>query len=92
MLNEYLGGQAVKLALKKILGSSTAGGFRGWLIKLIATELYEEIGEPIVELAMRKGGYVYNKVDGKVKVRKLREAQSENNEDAYDDISTDILS
>lgn len=91
-LINFLRGQAVKLALKKLLGSSSAGGFKAWLVKLIVTEFYDEIGEPVIKLAFRKAGYIYNKIDGEIKIKKLREAHSENDEDAYDDIVTDILS
>ena len=91
-LVKFLEGEFVKLALKKLLGSSSMGGVRAWLISLLAKELYEEVGEPLVELALRKVGYAYNKFDGKVKVNKLKEARRAKDEDAYDDISTDILS
>jgi hypothetical protein len=84
----FLGGQAVKLALKKILGSAAAGGFKAWLVKYVVTELYEEIGEPLVRAALNRVGYVYDKVEGKVLIKKLRESE---NEAEYDSTIDDIL-
>lgn len=91
-LIKFLRGEAVKLALKKLLGSAAAGGFKAWLVTFVVKELYDEVAEPIIKLAFRKSGYVYNKIDGKIKIKKLREARNENDEDAYDNIVTDVLS
>jgi len=62
-IKEFLKGKAVKLAIKKILGSAAMGGFKAWLIKFIVTELFEEIAEPIIDLGVRKIGYVVDVVD-----------------------------
>lgn len=88
-LVKFLRGEAVKLALKKILGSVAAGGFKAWLVKYIITELYDEIGEPLVRAAVNRVGYTYHKIEGKVLIKKLGEAQ---NEADYDSTIDDILS
>jgi hypothetical protein len=87
-LINFLRGHAVKLALKKILGSAAAGGFKAWLVKYVITELYDEIGEPLVRAAVNRIGYTYDKVEGKVLIKKLNEAQ---NEADYDSTIDDIL-
>ena len=84
--------RAVKFALKKILGSAAAGGFKGWLIKLIITELYEEIGEPLIKAALNQLGYYYDKVDGNVQVKRLEIGRRNNDQNTYDRASDDILS
>lgn len=67
-------------------------GFYGWVVNIILSKLYDEIGEPLVEAGVRKVGYVYHKVEGKVLIKRLKKAQEDGNEDEYDDITTDILS
>ena len=89
---EHLKGKAVKLALKKLLGSAAAGGFKAWLIKLIVSELYDEVGEPVIEFGLRKVGVVYRKIDGKIKVTRLDRARENQDADAYDATIRDILS
>ena len=59
------------------------GGFKGWLIKFIVTELYEEIGEPVIKYALNEVGYQYDRVKGKVIVNRIEKAKDENNEEAY---------
>jgi hypothetical protein len=82
---EFLRGQAVKLALKKLLGSAAMGGFKGWLIKLIVTELYDEIGEPVINRILNAAGYQFNRLEGKGMVRKIKGARNANDEEAYND-------
>lgn len=82
-LINFLKGSAVKFALKKFLGSAAAGGFKAWLIKLIVTELFEEIAEPLLKLALRKGHFIYDKIDGEIKLKKIERAKNEEDEDAY---------
>ena len=85
---KFLRGEAVKLALKKILGSAAAGGFKAWLVSFVVKELYDEIGEPLVRAALNRVGYTYDKIEGKVLIKKLREAD---NEADYDSTIDDIL-
>lgn len=84
----FLKGQAVKAALKKILGSAVMGGFQGWLVKYVVTELYEEIGEPIIKMALNHMGYLYDRQKGKVLIKRLNNAEDEN---TYNTISDDIF-
>lgn len=84
----FLKGEFVKAAVKKLLGSNAAGGFKVWLITFIVKELYAELGEPLVRFALNRVGYVYYKVEGKVLIKKLKEAS---NETEYDSAINDIL-
>lgn len=91
-LIKFLKGEAVKLALKKILGSAVIGGPKAWIIKFIVTELYEEIGEPLIRAGLNQIGYYYDKIDGNIQVKKLEKARDQNNADAYNSASDNILS
>jgi len=82
-LVEHLKGKAVRLALKKILGAAAMGGFKGWLVKFIVTELFEEVAEPLIKLAVRKGFLLYDKAEGAIKIKKLNEAKEDGNEEDY---------
>ena len=92
ILLDLLKGQAVKLALKKLLGSAMVGGPKAWLIKFIVTELFEEIAEPFIRYALNQVGYYYDKIDGEVKIKKLDRARENNNEQDYNATIDDILS
>lgn len=82
-LINFLKGAAVKAALKKILGSAAVGGFRAWLIRYIVIELFEEVAQPLIEFLLRKGALVYDKTEGKIRLKKLEMAKVENNETDY---------
>lgn len=88
---KYLKGEAVKIALKKILGSAMAGGIKGWLIKFIVENLFEELAEPLIKYAFRRMGYLYQRTKGEILVKKLRKAQNDNDQDAYDSTIDDII-
>lgn len=90
-LIEHLKGAAVKAALKKILGSAAMGGVKGWIVKFIVTELYEEIAEPVLKYGLNKIGYAYTKLEGKVIVKRLEEARENNDADAYDSAADDVF-
>ena len=84
-LIQFLKGAAVKAALKKILGSAMAGGFKAWLIKYIVTELYEEVAEPLLKMALNRVGYAYDKHRGKTIIKRLENAEDQTTYDAATD-------
>lgn len=89
---EQLKGAAVKAALKSFLGTGAGVGFKAWLIKFVVENLFEEIAEPLIKAAFTFMGYSYNRVEGNILVKRLKEAQENNDEDAYNDTVDDILS
>lgn len=91
ILIEQLKGAAVKAALKKLLGSAVIGGPKAWIIKYIVTELFEEIGEPLIKAAFIKMGYYYDRVEGKIIVKKIHDAREDNDADAYDNATDDVF-
>lgn len=79
----FLEDKLVKAALKKVLGSAMAGGFKAWLIKLIVTELAEEVALPVIQLSTRKGLLFYDKVSGSIKYKKIEKAKESGKESEY---------
>lgn len=90
-LPTFLKGKVIDLALKTILGSVMAGGFRGWLVKQIATHYYDEIAEPLIHYVFNEAGYQADVVEGKLIVKKLDEARGEGDEDSYDSATDDVF-
>ena len=60
-LISYLRDTAVKSVLKKLLGSAVIGGPKAWIIKYVATELYDEVAEPLLKALFTELGYIYDK-------------------------------
>tara|TARA_R110000868_G_scaffold87034_5_gene243676 strand:+ start:12997 stop:13329 length:333 start_codon:yes stop_codon:yes gene_type:complete len=86
---KFLKEKTITYALKTLLKSST--GFTGWLVAYVAENLFEEFAEPLIKKAVRGVGYIYLKVEGKVIIKKLEQAQGNNDEDAYDSAMDDLL-
>ena len=87
----FLKSEFIKLALVKILKSTALGGFRTFAIKFIAKNLFEEIAEPLIKAGLIQAGYYYNKVEGKVLIKRLEEARRDNDQGAYDTSVDDIF-
>lgn len=88
---QQLQGAAVKAALKKLLGSAAAGGFKAWAIKFVVNELFEEIAEPLIKVAFVSMGYQFNRLQGEIIVKRIIKAQGENDQQAYDSAIDDIF-
>ena len=73
----------IDFALKKILGSALAGGFQGWIVKIIAGKLFKEIGQPLLQLAIRKGFLLYDIKQGQILVVKIEDAKREHDAEEY---------
>lgn len=82
---KFIKGAAVKAALKKILGSAAAGGLRGWIIKFIVLELFDELFIPLLKYGFNMAGYVLRKEKGKIIAEKINRARDEKDEQAYND-------
>jgi len=83
ILIQFLKGEAIKLALKKLLGSAAAGGIKGWIIKFVVEQLFEEVAQPIIELGFRKMGYLVHRIEGEIILKKIKDAKNENDFDRY---------
>ena len=80
-----LKGQAVKLALKKILGSAAAGGFKAWLISFVVKNLWDEFVEPLMNAALIEVKYIKDKIDGKITAEKIEKARRSGDATTYND-------
>ena len=80
---ELLKDKLVKAALKKILGSAVTGGFKAFVIKFIAVELFDEVALPFFKFLRRNGFLQIDKTTGKVTMKKVERAKVEHNEAAY---------
>ena len=89
---KQLKGEIVKVALRTFLKSGAGAGFQVWLVTFIAEEFADEIAEPIVKAMFTRAGYTYRKIDGKIMVKKLEEAQESGDEADYNSTVDDILS
>ena len=83
ILMEQLKGALIKTALKKFIGSAAGGGFKVWLVKFIATELFEEVGEPLVKMALVEIRYVPVLIKGKLTSAKIIRAREDGNTQEY---------
>lgn len=88
---EFLKSTFVKTILLKMFGSIVSGSYKAWIAKLIVEYAFEELAEPIIKLAFRKMGYVYNRIEGEIQIKKLNEAREKNDEKAYNLVIDDIL-
>jgi len=66
------------------------GGFRAWLIKVIVHKFFDDLVEPIVNTAVRKGLLLYDKAEGKIRVNNIEKAKEEGNESSYIDNISDV--
>ena len=82
---EQLKGQAVKLALKKVLGSAYAVGFKAWLVKFVVENLWDEFVEPLMNAALIEVKYIKDKIDGKITAEKIEKARRSGDASAYND-------
>ena len=82
-LIKFLKTKAVKAALKKLLGSAAAGGIAGFLVTYIVEHLFTEVAIPVINYMYRKGMLIYDKADGKLKVKKYERAKEEGDLDTY---------
>ena len=87
----FLKERAVKLALKKLLGSIVTGGIRAWIIRFIVEELFEEVVEPLIKMALREAGWVYERAKGEIHVKRLEDAREDNDAQDYNDTVDDIM-
>lgn len=75
-LVKFLKDKAIKTALKKLLGNAMAGGIKGWIVKYVVTELYDEVAKPIIQGAFEYLGYKYEVRNGEHVLRKIEDAEN----------------
>lgn len=84
---------AVNAALKFIrtkIGWALTGPW-GWLAELVLGKLWDKFGAPAVRWAQRKGLLGVDKVTGKIKVKKVKDAKEAGNVADYDSAIDDLF-
>lgn len=84
-LVEHLKGRVFKLALKKILGSASAGGFKAWLVKFVLENLWEELAEPLIKAGLVEIKYIKDNFDGNITAKRIEKARRSENVQDYND-------
>jgi hypothetical protein len=87
-LIKFLKGESVKAAFILIFKTAAFGGIRAWLINLAVGIFYHEIGEPVIRAVFAEGGYLYYRIEGRIIVKRIKDAQ---NEVQYDSAIDDIF-
>lgn len=72
---EYL----IKFAFQKIIGKVAFSGIKGKILKFIMVELFEELGQPLIESSFEALGYSYKYEDGKHVLNKVEDAENADN-------------
>lgn len=73
--------KAVELVLAKVIG--TTAGFKAWIAKIVVKYAFDEIAEPVIELAFRKGQLLVDKASGKITYHKIKGAKKDGNKADY---------
>lgn len=87
-LLNLLESRLVKMILKRLLIS---GGIKTWLIKFLASEVFEEIVEPLVAELEEQGHLFYDRTKGKIRAKKIRDARQSGNEQDYNSSIDDVF-
>lgn len=82
--------EAVKLALSKLARGILKGTFGNWLITFAVEYLMDEFVIPLMKTGFNYMGYQFDKIEGKIYIKRLNDAQNQGNQDEYDDIVIDI--
>lgn len=83
-LLEHLKGKFFKLALKKLLGTTVASGFKGWLVTFIIENLWEELAAPLIKAGLVEIKYIRDKIDGDLTAKNIEKARRSDSNEDYD--------
>lgn len=85
MITELLKQAWVRTILLQIFGGMISGGYQAWIAKLIVDYAFESLALPIINLAFRKMGYAYYRVQGDIIFKRIEQAKEDNNAKKYDE-------
>lgn len=86
----YLKDKITLYIFEVVLNSAIKGGFQTWLVTFLIDKGFEKVIVPAVNLAYRKGLFIVDKQNGKIKYKKLVKAKDENDEDTYIDVLSGV--
>jgi len=82
--------EAISLLIKKVFTGAKYANLKLWLAKVVVSTFWNYIGEPVTNLAVRKGLLFYDTQKGKIQYKKLTKAKKGNDENTYDDVIDDV--
>lgn len=91
LLIEFLKQAWVKTILLQIFGSVISGKYKAWIAKIIVEYAFESLALPIINLAFRKMGYVYYRVQGDILFKRIEQAKADNDMVKYDKAVDDLF-
>lgn len=91
LLIRLLKTKAIEWLGKKLFKNAAVAGFKGWLVKTAVELAWKYLGEPLSEFAIRKGLFIYDKIDGKIKSVKLEEAKKDHDKEDRDRVIDSIF-
>lgn len=91
-LKKSLRSKAVKLALRKILGSAVVAGPLATVIAYLVGEVFDDMANPLINRISNKLGAVIRKWDGEELVLRVKKAREDNDQTNYDSGVDDIYS
>lgn len=91
LLTEFLKSAFVKTILLQIFGSVISGKYKVWIAKLIVEYAFDSLALPIINLAFRKMGYVYYRVQGDIIFKRIEQAKADNDATKYDKAVDDLF-
>lgn len=77
--------------LKSYLNTLVGQGSLKKVINFAVDNLFEEVVNPFMEVALVRAGYKYDVKNGKILIEKLNKAEEENDATTYDSTVDDIL-
>ena len=83
--------ETIKLAMAKLAKGFLKGAVGNWFIAFAVEYLFDEFVIPLMEVAFNYMGYQFERVEGKIKIKKLIRARGEGNVQEYDVIVDDII-
>lgn len=83
--------ELLKLALSKLAKGFLKGAFGNWLVAFATEYLFEEFVMPLMKSAFNYMGYQFDRAEGKINIKRLRQAEAEGDVEEYDVIVDDII-
>lgn len=78
-------------ALKAYLNTQVGQGFLKKVVGWLVDKLYDQTIHPILEVLLVRVGYRYDVQEGKILIKRLKQAEESGNDSEYDSTVDDIL-
>lgn len=91
-ISAIIRGRVVSLAISFIATKVAwlATGPWGWVLNIVLSAVWNLVGDKMVRWAVRKGGLVLDKTQGKIRINKINKAKQDEDIDEYVDTISNI--